>query len=148
MNVILLERIGKLGTLGDEVSVKNGYARNYLIPTGRAVRVTRENRAAFEARRAELEAAAGEKLAAAETRAAAFEGVSATLMVRASEEGRLFGSVGTVEISKALTDQGNEVTKSEVSLPEGTIRQVGEYEVEIQLHPGVTATVGINVVAE
>ena len=148
MNVILLERIGKLGTLGDEVSVKNGYARNYLIPTGRAVRVTRENRAAFEARRAELEAAAGEKLAAAETRAASLEGVSATLMVRASEEGRLFGSVGTVEISKALTDQGNEVTKAEVSLPEGTIRQVGEYEVEIQLHPGVTATVGINVVAE
>ncbi len=148
MNVILLERIGKLGTLGDEVSVKNGYARNYLIPTGRAVRVTRENRAAFEARRAELEAAAGEKLAAAETRAAALEGASATLMVRASEEGRLFGSVGTVEISRALTDQGNEVTKAEVSLPEGTIRQVGEYEVEIQLHPGVTATVGINVVAE
>ena len=148
MNVILLERIGKLGTLGDEVSVKNGYARNFLIPTGRAVRVTPENRAAFEARRAELEAAAGEKLAAAETRAAALEGVSATLMVRASEEGRLFGSVGTVEISKALTDQGNEVTKAEVSLPEGTIRQVGEYEVEIQLHPGVTATVGINVVAE
>lgn len=148
MNVILLERIGKLGTLGDEVSVKNGYARNYLIPTGRAVRVTPENRAAFEARRAELEAAAGEKLAAAETRAASLEGVSATLMVRASEEGRLFGSVGTVEISKALTDQGNEVTKAEVSLPEGTIRQVGEYEVEIQLHPGVTATVGINVVAE
>ncbi|MCY3820342.1 MAG: 50S ribosomal protein L9 [Gammaproteobacteria bacterium] len=148
MNVILLERIGKLGTLGDEVSVKNGYARNYLIPTGRAVRVTSENRAAFEARRAELEAAAGEKLAAAETRAASLEGVSATLMVRASEEGRLFGSVGTVEISRALTNQGNEVSKAEVSLPEGTIRQVGEYEVEIQLHPGVTATVGINVVAE
>ena len=148
MNVILLERIGKLGTLGDEVSVKNGYARNYLIPTGRAVRVTPENRAAFEARRAELEAAAGEKLAAAETRAAALEDVSVTLMVRASEEGRLFGSVGTVEISKALTDQGNEVSKAEVSLPEGTIRQVGEYEVEIQLHPGVSATVGINIVAE
>ena len=148
MNVILLERIGRLGTLGDEVSVKNGYARNYLIPTGRAVRVTRENRAAFEARRAELEAAAGEKLAAAETRAAALEDVSVTLMVRASEEGRLFGSVGTVEISQALTDQGNEVSKAEVSLPEGAIRQVGEYEVEIQLHPGVSANVGINVVAE
>ncbi len=148
MNVILLERIGKLGTLGEEVSVKNGYARNYLIPSGRAVRVTPENRAAFESRRAELEAAAGEKLAAAETRAAALEDVSATLMVRASEEGRLFGSVGTVEISRALTDQGNDVSKAEVSLPEGTIRQVGEYEVEIQLHPGVSATVGINVVAE
>ena len=148
MNVILLERIGKLGTLGDEVSVKNGYARNYLIPTGRAVRVTQENRAAFEARRAELEAAAGEKLAAAQTRAAALEDVSVTLMVRASEEGRLFGSVGTVEISNALTDHGNEVSKAEVSLPEGTIRQVGEYEVEIQLHPGVSATVGINIVAE
>ena len=148
MNVILLERIGKLGTLGDEVAVKNGYARNYLIPTGRAVRVTPENRAAFEARRAELEAAAGEKLAAAETRAAALEDVSATLMVRASEEGKLFGSVGTVEISRALTDQGNEVSKAEVLLPEGVIRSVGEYEVEVQLHPGVTATVGINVVAE
>ncbi len=148
MNVILLERIGKLGTLGDEVSVKNGYARNYLIPTGRAVRVTPENRAAFEGRRAELETAAGEKLAAAETRATALEDVSVTLMVRASEEGRLFGSVGTVEISRALTDQGNEVSKAEVSLPEGTIRQVGEYEVEIQLHPGVSAKVGINIVAE
>ena len=148
MNVILLERIGRLGTLGDEVSVKNGFARNYLIPTGRAVRVTKENRAAFEARRAELEAAAGEKLAAAETRAAALEDVSVTLMVRASEEGRLFGSVGTVEISRELTDHGNEVSKAEVLLPEGTIREVGEYEIEIQLHPGVSATVGVNVVAE
>ena len=148
MNVILLERIGRLGTLGDEVSVRKGYARNYLIPTGRAVRVTPENRAAFEAQRAELEVAAGEKLAAAETRAAELEDVSVTLMVRASEEGRLFGSVGTVEISRALTNQGNDVSKAEVLLPEGVIRYVGEYEVEIQLHPGVSATVGINVVAE
>ena len=148
MNIILLERIGRLGTLGDEVAVKNGFARNYLIPTGKAVRVTKENRKAFEARRAELETAAGEKLAAAETRAAALEGVSTTLRVRASEEGKLFGSVGTVEIARALTDQGHEVSKAEVSLPEGAIRNIGEHEVEIQLHVGVSATVGVNVVAE
>ena len=148
MNIILLERIGKLGTLGEEVTVKNGFARNYLIPTGRAVRVTKENRQAFEARRADLEAAAGERLAAAQTRAAALEDVSVTLMVRASEEGKLFGSVGTVEISRALTDQGHEISKSEVSLPEGAIRDIGEHEVEIQLHAGVSATVGVNVVAE
>ena len=148
MNIILLERIGKLGTLGDEVTVKNGFARNYLIPTGRAVRVTKENRQAFEARRAELEAAAGERLAAAQTRANSLEDVSVTLMVRASEEGKLFGSVGTVEISRALTDQGHEISKSEVSLPEGAIRDIGEHEVEIQLHAGVSATVGVNVVAE
>ena len=148
MNIILLERIGKLGTLGEEVTVKNGFARNYLIPTGRAVRVTKENRQAFEARRADLEAAAGERLAAAQTRAAALEDVSVTLMVRASEEGKLFGSVGTVEISRALTDQGHEISKSEVSLPEGAIRDIGEHEVEIQLHAGVSAIVGVNVVAE
>jgi large subunit ribosomal protein L9 len=148
MNIILLERIGRLGTLGDEVTVKNGFARNYLIPTGKAVRVTKENREAFEARRAELETAAGEKLAAAETRAAALEGVSTTLRVRASEEGKLFGSVGTVEIARALTDQGHEVSKAEVSLPEGAIRDIGEHEVEIQFHVGVSATVGVNVVAE
>ncbi len=147
MNIILLERIGRLGTLGDEVTVKNGFARNYLIPTGKAVRVTKENREAFEARRAELETAAGEKLAAAETRAAALEGVSTTLRVRASEEGKLFGSVGTVEIARALTDQGHEVSKAEVSLPEGAIRDIGEHEVEIQFHVGVSATVGVNVVA-
>ena len=148
MNIILLERIGRLGTLGDEVAVKNGFARNYLIPTGKAVRVTKENRKAFEARRAELETAAGEKLAAAETRAAALEGVSTTLRVRASEEGKLFGSVGTVEIARALTDQGHEVSKAEVSLPEGAIRDIGEHEVEIQLHAGVSAMIGVNVVAE
>ena len=148
MNIILLERIGRLGTLGDEVTVKNGFARNYLIPTGKAVRVTKENRKAFEARRAELETAAGEKLAAAETRAAALEGVSTTLRVRASEEGKLFGSVGTVEIARALTDQGHEVSKAEVSLLEGAIRDIGEHEVEIQFHVGVSATVGVNVVAE
>ena len=148
MNIILLERIGRLGTLGDEVAVKNGFARNYLIPTGKAVRVTKENRKAFEARRAELETAAGEKLAAAETRAAALEGVSTTLRVRASEEGKLFGSVGTVEIARALADQGHEVSKAEVSLPEGAIRDIGEHEVEIQLHAGVSAMVGVNIVAE
>jgi large subunit ribosomal protein L9 len=148
VNIILLERIGKLGTLGEEVTVKNGFARNYLIPTGKAVRVTKENRDAFEARRADLEAAAGERLAAAQTRAASLEDVSVTLMVRASEEGKLFGSVGTVEISRALTDQGHEISKSEVSLPEGAIRDIGEHEVEIQLHAGVSATVGVNVVAE
>ena len=148
MNVILLQRIGNLGNLGEEVSVRGGYARNYLIPTGRAVRATNDNRAAFEARRAELEAAAGAKLEAAEMRGEQLADVAVTLMARASEEGKLYGSVGTVEVARALTERGIEISKAEVLMPDGVIRSVGEYEVEIQLHADVTRSVTVHVVAE
>ena len=148
MNVILLERVINLGDLGDEVGVRNGYARNYLIPTGKAVRATEDSRQAFEQRRTELEAAAGDTLAAAEARGAGLEDVFLTLMVRASEEGKLYGSVGTVEVARALTERGVDIAKAEVRMPEGVIRSVGEYEVEVQLHADVVRTVVVNVIAE
>ncbi len=148
MNVILLERVINLGDLGDEVGVRNGFARNYLIPTGKAVRASRDSRQTFEQRRTELEAAAGDMLAAAEARGAGLEDVFLTLMVRTSEEGKLYGSVGTVEIARALTERGIDIAKAEVRMPEGVIRSVGEYEVEVQLHADVVRTVVVNVVAE
>ncbi len=148
MQVILLERIVNLGSLGDEVAVRNGYARNYLIPTGKAVRATEESRDAFERQRAVLESAEGEKLAAAEARGSGLDDIFLTVMVRASEEGKLYGSVGTVEIARALSERGVEVAKSEIRMPEGVIRSVGEYEVEVQLHADVVRSVVVNVVAE
>lgn len=148
MNVILLERIGNLGDLGDEVAVRGGYARNYLIPTGRAVRATDANREAFQARRAELETAAGARLDAAEARGEQLADVAVTVMARASEEGKLYGSVGTADIAGALTERGVEISKAEVRLPDGVIRSVGDYDVEIQLHADVTRSVVVHVVAE
>ncbi|WP_116367724.1 50S ribosomal protein L9 [Parahaliea mediterranea] len=149
MEVILLENIVNLGGLGDKVDVKAGYGRNYLVPQGKAVPATEANIAEFETRRAELEAAAAEALAAAEKRAEALnalEGV--TIGANAGEEGKLFGSIGTRDIADALTAAGCEVDKSEVRLPEGALRELGDYEVDIQVHGDVTATVAIAVVAE
>ncbi len=148
MNVILMERVSNLGDLGEEVVVKNGFARNYLIPTGRAVRATDDNRAVFEGRRAELERNANEKLAAAQTRAAKLEDQVVSIVVRASEEGKLYGSVGTVEIAGALGRIGLEVSKAEVRMPEGVIRAIGEYEVDVQLHADVTESIRVEVIAE
>ncbi|MBN7795516.1 50S ribosomal protein L9 [Parahaliea mediterranea] len=149
MEVILLENIGNLGGLGDKVDVKAGYGRNYLIPQGKAVPATETNVAEFEARRAELEAAAAEQLAAAEKRAEALNALDAvTIGANAGEEGKLFGSIGTRDIADALTAAGCEVDKSEVKLPEGALRELGEYEVDIQVHGDVTATVNVTVVAE
>lgn len=148
MNVILMERVSNLGDLGEEVVVKNGFARNFLIPTGRAVRATDANRAVFEGRRAELERAANEKLAAAQTRAAQLEDQVVSIVVRASEEGKLYGSVGTVEIAGALGRLGLEVSKAEVRMPEGVIRAIGEYEVDVQLHADVTESIRVEVIAE
>ena len=148
MNVILLERIGKLGDLGDEVVVKNGFARNYLIPQGRAVRATDENRKGFEARRAELEAAALKRRSAAEQRAAALTDQEVTIVARSADEGKLYGSVGTQEIADALNAKNLDVSKAEVRMPEGAIRQVGEYDVSIQLDSELTVDVKVNVVAE
>ncbi len=148
MNVILLERIGNLGDLGDEVVVKPGFARNYLIPQGKAVRATSENRAVFEERRAELERVAGERLGEAQARAAQLEGMAVTLVVKAGEEGKLYGSVGTHDIADAVTAKGVEIEKSEVRLPEGPIRAIGEYEIDVQLHSDVTVAIQVSVVPE
>ena len=148
MNVILLERIGKLGDLGDEVVVRAGYARNYLIPQGKAVRATAENRAVFEERRAELERIANERLGEARDRAAQLADMSVTLVVKAGDEGKLYGSVGTQDIAEAVTAKGVEVEKSEVRLPEGPIRSVGEYEIDLQLHSDVIVPIRVAVVPE
>lgn len=148
MEVILLEKIGKLGSLGDKVTVKRGYGRNYLLPFGKAVPATAANLETFEARRAELESAASEKLNSAQTRAAQLNEIELSIVAKAGEEGKLFGSIGTADIADAISASGIEVAKHEVRLPEGALRHTGEFEVAIQLHPEVTATVGIVVVGE
>ncbi len=148
MNVILLERVQNLGDLGDQVNVKAGYGRNFLIPQGKAVSASKENIAKFEARRAELEKAAAEKLAAAEARKAALDAMEITIAHQAGEEGKLFGSVGTHDIAAAITEAGTEVSRSEVRLPEGSLRQVGDYEIDIDLHSDVVAKVKLSIVAE
>lgn len=149
MEVILLEKVGKLGDIGDRVNIKGGYGRNFLVPQGKAVYATGQNIAEFEARRAELEKAAAEKKAAAESRAAQLAGLAAiTLTAHAGDEGKLFGSVGTQDIADAITAAGVEVTRSEVRLPEGALRELGDYEVDIQLHSEVTQPVQVSVVAD
>ena len=148
MNVILLEPLGGLGDLGDEVSVKAGFARNFLLPQGKAVRATDENRHVFEERRVELETAANERLTTAQGRAGKLEGVELTIVVKAGEEGKLYGSVGTQDIATALGEQGADIQKSEVRLPGGAIRVLGDYLVAVQLHGDVTVEVPLAVVAE
>ena len=149
MDVILLETVGNRGGLGDQVSVKAGFGRNYLLPQGKAVPATAENVAEFEARRAELEAAAAAALTEAEKRADAINGASAvTIAMKAGDEGKLFGSVGTRDIAEAATAAGIAIDKSEVKLPEGALRELGEYEVAVQVHAKVMATLQLAIVAE
>tara|TARA_B100000809_G_scaffold44522_1_gene38856 strand:+ start:4398 stop:4844 length:447 start_codon:yes stop_codon:yes gene_type:complete len=148
MNVILMERVTNLGDLGEEVVVRNGYARNFLLPQGKVVRATEKNREVFEAQRSELEASAVERLSEAEQRAHRLEDCSVTIVARTGEEGKLYGSVGTVEIAQALSDMGIEVRKSEVIMSEGAIRITGEYKVDIHLHADVTRSINVAVVAE
>ncbi len=149
MDVILLERIRNLGVLGQTVKVKSGYGRNYLIPYGKAVYATPDNIQKFEARRAELEKAEAEHLQAAQARRDALVALQVvTIASKAGEEGRLFGSVGTRDIASAITEAGVEIQKSDVHLPMGAFRQVGEYEVEVELHSDVRAVIKINIVAE
>lgn len=149
MEVILLENISNLGGLGDKVIVKAGYGRNFLIPHGKAVPATVANTADFEVRRAELEAAAADTLGAAQIRGAAIEALSEiSIGANAGEEGKLFGSVGTRDIAEAVTAAGVEIDKSEVRLPEGALRELGDFEVAIQVHGEVTATVAISVIPE
>lgn len=149
MEVILLENIGNLGGLGDKVDVKAGYGRNFLIPKGKAVPATSDNVAAFEARRAELERAAAEALTAAQKRAESLRALGTiTIEANVGEEGKLFGSIGTRDIADAVTAAGCEVDKSEVRLPEGALREMGEYEVSVQLHADVTAELNVAIVPE
>ena len=148
MNVILLEKIANLGGLGDEVSVKPGFARNYLLPQGKAVTANGENRSLFEGRRAELEASANAKLAEANTRAEKLFDKQLSIAVKSGEEGRLYGSVGTQNIADALTAEGIPVERSEIRMPEGAIRVVGEYEIAIQLHTDVAAQIKVVIVSE
>ena len=150
MEIILLEKVDNVGTLGDKVSVKSGFARNYLIPQGKAVFASAENVKQFEERRAELEQQAADKLAAAEARkaqiAALEEGV--TIAHRAGDEGKLFGSVGPSDIADALTAMGQEVAKREVRLSDGPLRLLGEHTVELHLHSDVNVSVAVHVVAD
>jgi large subunit ribosomal protein L9 len=148
MNVILLERLSNLGDIGDEVAVRPGFARNYLIPNGKAVRATTENRAVFEERRADLEKAASDQLTAAQARAAKLEGLELTIVVKAGEEGKLYGSVGTQDIADKVSESGTEVSRSEVRMPEGVIRSTGDYEIDLQLHSDVVTTIKVSVVPE
>jgi len=148
MEVILLEKIRNLGGLGEQVRVKNGYARNFLLPTGKAVVANETNKAQFEARREELEAAQSDQLAKAESRLARLENMSLEIKSRASEEGKLFGSVGSKEIAEAVTNTGIEVSRAEVQFPDGPIKELGDFKVLIALHPEVSVSIAVNVSAE
>ncbi|MDI5935548.1 50S ribosomal protein L9 [Halomonas sp. M4R5S39] len=148
MEVILLDKIGKLGGLGDKVTVKPGYGRNYLVPYGLAVPATKDNVQAFEAQRSELEAQAAERKAVAEARAAQLSEIELSLVAKAGDEGKLFGSIGPRDLAEAIASAGIDVAKSEVRMPEGPIRQTGEYDIDLHLHAEVDATVRVVVVAE
>ncbi|MDY6984019.1 MAG: 50S ribosomal protein L9 [Pseudomonadota bacterium] len=146
MEVILLEKVGRAGNVGDKINVKAGYARNFLFPFAKAIPATKENLADFEARKAELMKAAADKQAAAQARAGKLEGLTVTIEANAGDEGKLFGSVGTRDIADAVTAAGQKVEKSEVLLPDGALREVGEYEVQLSLGSEVLATVKVNIV--
>ncbi len=147
MEVILLQHVDNLGHLGDKVKVKAGYARNYLLPQGKATQANEANLAKFEARRAELEKAANEALADAQQRCQALENTVVTIAANAAGEGRLFGSVGPAEIADAVTATGTAIGKREVQMSTGAIRQTGEYDVTIRLHSQVEVIVRVNVIA-
>lgn len=146
--VILLEKIHSLGDLGQQVTVRNGYARNYLIPHAKAVPANKETIAEFEMKRAELEKIAQEKLQLAQTRATAINDLMLTIPVKSAEEGRLYGSIGVSELVRAADAAGVALEKSEICLPNGPLRQLGEHEVSIQLHSDVIALLKVNIVAE
>ena len=148
MQIILLEKVLNLGNLGEVVKVKDGYARNFLIPQKKAKRATPAALAEFEARRAELEKVAAEKLAAAQAVADKLNGAAVSVARKSAMDGRLFGSVGNADIAEALKAAGFDVDKSAVRLPEGPLKMIGEFPVEVALHTDVLATVTVNVVAE
>jgi large subunit ribosomal protein L9 len=148
MEIILLEKVDNVGGIGDKVRVKSGYARNYLIPQGKATLATPANVAKFEARRAELEAKAASELAAAQARAKKLEGVVLKITMPAGTEGKLFGSVGTLDIAEAVAKHGVAVERSEVRLPEGPLRVAGEHQIELHLHSDVNVDLRVVIEAE
>lgn len=148
MQIILLEKVTNLGTLGDVVKVKDGYARNFLIPQGKAKRATQSNMAEFEARRAELERAQAEKLAEAQGVAAKLEGLMVQITRKAGMDGRLFGSVSNADVAEALQAQGFEIDRSNVRMPEGPIKQIGDTQIDVALHSDVVTTVTVSVLGE
>jgi large subunit ribosomal protein L9 len=148
MQVILLEKIGRLGNVGSQVKVKPGYARNFLLPFGKAIQATEKNIADFAIRRAELEAAANAKLSAAQARADRLAALTITIAANAGDEGKLFGSIGTRDIADAITQAGEAVEKAEVRMPDGAIREVGEFEISIQLHSDIMQAVKVVVIPE
>lgn len=149
MQVILLEKMQKLGDLGDEVTVKSGFGRNFLVPKGKALPANKKNREVFEARRAELEAAAAKLHAEAEERKAKLVAAGdVNIMANAGIEGKLFGSVGASDIAAALNEQGAEIARNEVRLPTGALRHTGEYDIDVQLHSDIVVSVKVNISSE
>ena len=148
MEVILLEKVENLGNIGDRVNVKAGYGRNYLLPQSKATAATAENIAVFEARRAELEAKQSEELGAAKQRGAKLDGLELAIEAKCGPEGKLFGSLGTIDIAEAAVAKGMDIERSEVRLPDGPLRAVGEFDVEVHLHSDVNVTIKIKVIGD
>ena len=148
MEVILLEKIANLGELGQVVKVKDGYARNFLIPHGKAKRATEENRKAFEAKRADLEKAQAATLNKAQERGKKLEGLTLQITQKAGPDGRLFGSVTNYDIVEALKKQGHEVERAQIRMPQGALKQVGDFPLQVALHTDVTATITVSVLGE
>jgi large subunit ribosomal protein L9 len=148
MQVILMEKVANLGELGDVVKVKDGFARNYLIPHGKAKRATEANLKAFESRRADLEKAQAETLAKAQERGTKLEGLTLQITQKAGPDGRLFGSVTNYDIVEALQKQGHEVERANIRMPQGPLKQVGDFPIEIALHTDVTVTITVSVLGE
>ncbi len=146
MDIILLEKVQNLGNMGDTVKVRGGYGRNFLIPQGKAVPALKENVKVFEEKRAELELKAAEKFAAAEARAEKLKELSVQIISKAGDEGRLFGSIGARDVADAICEAGVEVSKTEINMPEGAIRNIGEYDVIAQLHPDLSVTVTLSII--
>ncbi len=148
MQVILMEKVANLGNLGDVVKVKDGFARNFLIPEGKAKRATPENIKQFESRRGELEKAQADTLAKAQERGQKLDGLTLQITQKAGPDGRLFGSVTNYDIVEALHKQGHEVERADIRMPQGSLKQVGEYKLQIALHTDVTATLTVAVLGE
>jgi large subunit ribosomal protein L9 len=148
VQIILLEKVTNLGGLGDVVKVREGFARNYLIPQGKAKRATRDNLAQFEQRRADLEKVQAEQLAQAQEEASKLEGYTVRITQKAGVDGKLFGSVTNADVAEALKQQGFEVAKAAVRMPEGPLKNIGEHPLKIALHTDVTVTVNVTVIPE
>jgi len=148
MQIILLEKVTNLGALGDIVKVRDGFARNYLIPQGKAKRATRENLAEFEQRRAELEKAQNEHLTTAQEKAEKLEGLAVQIAQKAGVDGKLFGSVTNADIAEALKEKGFDIQKSAIRMPQGPLKNVGEHSLKVALHTDVVVTINVSVIAE